>query len=120
MADQLQEPFTFVIFGASGDLSRRKLIPALYHLASLGYMPEKYAVLGMARTPMTDDAFRDFVKQALEAHGKEETSEAPADPGLLARFVYYQPGDTAKPESFGALKTKLDQLDKELGLRGNR
>ena len=72
MPDHLQEPFAFVIFGASGDLSRRKLIPAIHHLADLGYMPEKYAVIGTSRSPMTDDAFRNVVRQAIEEHQREE------------------------------------------------
>src|SRR5215510_745974 len=108
MPDHLQEPFAFVIFGASGDLSRRKLIPAIHHLASLGYMPEKYAVIGTSRSPMTDDAFRNVVRQAVEEHEREEKTKSPPD--RLLPFIHYQPGDTTKVESFSALKTKLDQL----------
>src|SRR5215475_4083065 len=120
MAEHLQEPFAFVIFGASGDLSRRKLIPAIYHLASLGYMPEKYAVIGTSRSPMTDEAFRNVVRQAVEEHEKEEKTKTTPDIDRLLPFIHYQPGDTTKVESFYALKTKLEQLDKQLGLRGNR
>jgi glucose-6-phosphate 1-dehydrogenase len=120
MADGLKEPFTFVIFGGSGDLSRRKLIPALYHLASLGYMPERFAVVGTARTPMTDDGFRDVVRNAIEEHLAEEHPAGPADYSKLLPFIYYQSSDSTRPESFGALKAKLDQLDKDLGLQGNR
>jgi glucose-6-phosphate 1-dehydrogenase len=120
MSEKLKEPFVFVIFGASGDLSRRKLIPALYHLASLGYLPEKYAVVGTARSPMTDESFRGFVRQAIQDHQSEDEPGVPSDPDRLLPFVYYQPGDTTKLESFTALKTKLDQLDKQLGLQGNR
>ena len=72
MSDELKEPFAFVIFGGSGDLSRRKLIPALYHLANLGCMPGRYAVVGTSRSPMTDDSFRDFVRQAVQEHLSEE------------------------------------------------
>src|SRR5262249_23203202 len=104
MPDRLQEPFSFVIFGASGDLSRRKLIPALYHLASLGYMPENYAVVGMSRTAMSDDAFRNVVREALEEHAKEEGDEL-TDLSRLLPYVHYQSGDTTNPTSFGALKT---------------
>ena len=53
-----KDPFTAVIFGASGDLARRKLVPALYHLQDTGYLPPKYAVVGFARTELTDDAYR--------------------------------------------------------------
>jgi glucose-6-phosphate 1-dehydrogenase len=118
MTDHLKEPFAFVIVGASGDLSRRKLIPALGHLATLGYMPESYAVLGVSRTAMDDEAFREFVTQALEEHAKDDKSEV--QPNALTRFVYYQPGDLTKLESSSALKTKLDELDQRLNLRGNR
>jgi glucose-6-phosphate 1-dehydrogenase len=120
MADRVEQPFAFVIFGASGDLSRRKLIPALYHLVSAEYIQASYAVVGTSRKPMTDEAFRDFVKQALDEHGKQEPSDAPIKADSLLPFVYYEPGDTAKTETFEALKAKLNELDKQLGLRGNR
>src|SRR4030095_851747 len=114
MTTPLQEPFAFVIFGASGDLSRRKLIPALYHLASLGYMPASYAVVGTARTRLTDEEFRGFARQAVEEHLKQEKSEPPADMGRLLPFLYYQPGDTATIGAFKELKARLDQLDRQL------
>jgi glucose-6-phosphate 1-dehydrogenase len=110
MSEQLKDRFAFVIFGASGDLSRRKLIPALSRLASMGYMPDKYAVLGTSRSAMTDDAYRDIVRQAAPDQQSDR----------LLPFVYYQAGDTTKPESFAALKARLDQLDSELSLGGNR
>jgi len=110
MSEQLKDRFVFVIFGASGDLSRKKLIPALNRLASMGYMPEKYAVLGTSRSAMTDDAYRDVVRQSADGQAADR----------LVPFVFYQAGDTTKPESFTALKSRLDQLDRELGLGGNR
>ena len=54
-----RDPLTVIIFGASGDLSKRKLIPALYHLEQAGFLPERYAVVGFSRTEMTDEAYRD-------------------------------------------------------------
>jgi glucose-6-phosphate 1-dehydrogenase len=111
MSERLKDRFSFVIFGASGDLSRRKLMPALYRLASMGYMPDKYAVVGTSRSPMTDDAFRELVKKSIDEHDQLES---------LLPFIYYQPGDTTDPESFRALKARLDQLDKASGLNGNR
>jgi glucose-6-phosphate 1-dehydrogenase len=110
MAEQLKDRFVFVIFGASGDLSRKKLIPALNRLASMGYMPDKYAVLGTSRSALTDDGYRDIVRQSADGEAADR----------LVPFVFYQPGDTTKPESFTALKSRLDQLDRELGLGGNR
>ena len=58
--------FTLVIFGASGDLSRRKLIPALYHLNETDSLPDRYAVVGFSRTEMTDDAYRSKMLEALQ------------------------------------------------------
>src|SRR5260370_5603747 len=120
MSDEVKEPFVFVIFGASGDLSRRKLIPAVYHLANLGYLPKQYAVVGTARTAMTDEAFRKVVVDAIEEHSKTEDSGVSAQAAGFLPHVYYQSGDTTKPQGVSALKARLDQLDKELGLRGNR
>ncbi len=60
-----EDPLTIVIFGASGDLAKRKLIPALYHLEESGYLPERYAVIGFSRTPMSDEAYRDVMRKAL-------------------------------------------------------
>jgi glucose-6-phosphate 1-dehydrogenase len=117
MTEKLPEPFAFVIFGASGDLSRRKLIPALYHLAALGYMPQTYAVVGVSRTSMSDDAFREYAREAIEEH---QHQEQPGDPSSLLPFMYYQPGDSTKPESLLQLKARLDSLDQKLGLGGNR
>jgi glucose-6-phosphate 1-dehydrogenase len=120
MPDQLKDRFAFVIFGGSGDLSHKKLIPALYHLADMGYMPDKYAIVGTSRSPMTDDAFRKWVSAAIEEHQSEDQGPKGAHPEALLSFVHYQAGDTTKPESFTALKARLDQLDKELELHGNR
>src|SRR5947207_2027741 len=120
MFDKLKDPFAFIIFGASGDLSRRKLIPALYHLANLGYLPDRYAIIGTARTPMSDDQFRNAVRDAIQEHSKEDKPEGSVNAEKLLPSVYYQAGDTTKPDSFLTLKAKIDALDKDLGLQGNR
>jgi glucose-6-phosphate 1-dehydrogenase len=120
MSEQLKEPFGFVIFGGSGDLSRRKLIPALARLASLGYMPETYAVIGVSRTPMSDDAYREFVREALVDHSREDKPNEGFNIEALLPHVYYQQGDTTNPESFKSLHMKLNQLEKDIGLGENR
>src|SRR5712671_6277432 len=58
MAERQPDPCAIVIFGASGDLTERKLIPALFNLSASGYLPQRYAILGVGRTPMTDEEFR--------------------------------------------------------------
>src|SRR6478752_6961525 len=108
MAEHLKEPFAFVIFGGSGDLSRKKLIPALYHLADMGYMPDKYAVLGTSRSAMTDDEYRKRVLEAIQEHQASEETARPLRPETLLPSVYYQAGDTNRPDTFTSLKAKLD------------
>ena len=61
-----------VIFGATGDLSKRKLIPALYALDVLDLLPEKFAILGAGRSELDDDRFRDTMKEALQSFSKED------------------------------------------------
>jgi glucose-6-phosphate 1-dehydrogenase len=120
MSKQLEDRFAFVIFGASGDLSRRKLIPSLFHLADMKFLPEKYAVVGTARTPMTDDAFRNLVREAIRDHQAEDKTGAFTEPAGFIESFYYQAGDTKKLDSFIALKKRLDDLDQKLGLGGKR
>jgi glucose-6-phosphate 1-dehydrogenase len=68
---------TVVIFGATGDLARRKLLPALVNLAGHGALPDRFTVLGVGRTPMSDEAYRQRIAQ-----GFEELGSGPADPAL--------------------------------------
>src|SRR3982751_6655267 len=65
------DPCVFVIFGASGDLTQRKLMPALYSLAYRRLLPEQFAVLGVARSPGTDDEFRSRMEDAVKEHARD-------------------------------------------------
>jgi len=85
---RLNDRVTIVIFGASGDLSKRKLIPALYHLHEEGYMPERYAVVGFSRTEMTDEAYRAKMVQELQDEAGEIDTGSP-----LFGSLYYVPGN---------------------------
>ena len=114
-----KDPFTLVIFGASGDLARRKLIPALFHLQESGYLPENFAVIGFSRTPMTDEAYRDAMRSALAEALKDGGSE-PAPDDRLIGSLHYHAGDADKLESFKALKAKIEQIERERNLPGNR
>ena len=104
-----------VIFGASGDLTRRKLIPALYHLFKNNQLPEKFAVLGVSRTELDDESFREAMRRNLiekeGAHG--QTLEA------FCTHLYYQSIDTADRDDYAKLLPRLDALHHEYETRGN-
>jgi glucose-6-phosphate 1-dehydrogenase len=112
------DPVTIVIFGASGDLAKRKLIPALCQLQQAGYLPDRYAVVGFSRTPTSDDEFRDAMRQVLRERVGDGASAACDGP--LVDALYYQPGDAGDPASFQALRTKLEAIERERQLPGNR
>ncbi len=112
-----RDPVTIVIFGASGDLARRKLIPALFRLQESSYLPERYAVVGFARTPMSDDQYRDSMRQALaDADG----GRAPVADSPLLQALHYSAGDAGDAASFTRLGERLHAIEQERGLPGNR
>jgi glucose-6-phosphate 1-dehydrogenase len=114
-------PTALVIFGASGDLARLKLIPALYELARERLLPEPFVLVGYSRTAMSDDAFRATIVAAVQAHARSRKHGI--DDALLQRLcaaASYQQGNYDDPAGFDALKSRLDALDARLGLQGNR
>ena len=100
-------PCLIVIFGASGDLTARKLFPALFRLYQNGGLPERFVILGAARTPLTDDAFRDRMRQALLAEG-ELGAGAWAE---LAGHVFYQPVRYDEPGDYLKLGARITELE---------
>jgi glucose-6-phosphate 1-dehydrogenase len=111
------DPCVMVIFGASGDLTKRKLIPALYNLAKDNLLSKEFALVGFARNELTSEQFRDEI-------GKEigEFATTTIDPDLwhwFSRRIYYLSGDFAAPEAYHALGELLQTIDKEHGTRGN-
>jgi len=111
------EPFALTIFGASGDLTQRKLIPALYSLAYNDYLPDRFAVVGAARTELSDEAFRERMRAAVEAHGREGFRTDVWE--RLAAGMRYVAADFGD-ENETRLTDRLASLDDELGTRGNR
>src|ERR1700722_5463436 len=113
------DPCTIVIFGASGDLARRKLVPALYGLAAQNCLARRFAIIGFARTPMTDQAFQqnavESVKKFADANTlrEEECKE-------FANALAYVSGDYHQAEAFEKLKARLEELDRAHKLNGNR
>ena len=107
-----------VIFGASGDLASRKLIPAIYSLRMQALMPERYSVLGVGRTDFTDDVFRKKMHEAILAFSEEKI----ADEGSITDFclnLSYLQIDNSNPDSFIHLREKLKEISSEKGIDGN-
>src|SRR5258708_3067950 len=101
---------TIVIFGASGDLTSRKLIPALYSLFRKKRLPEGTRIVGFSRTPFTHEAWREkLAGSTREFEGGEFDHDVWSQ---FASSIFYQAGDIDKPDSFTALKTALDQIEK--------
>src|SRR3990172_9232932 len=99
---------TLVIFGASGDLTRRKLIPALFELHRKGRLPEGFRLLGAARSPATDDTFREQSRQGLQTFAPESFDEAAWGP--FAARLHYLEGDFAVNEESGRLARRLAEI----------
>jgi glucose-6-phosphate 1-dehydrogenase len=95
-------PVAMVIFGASGDLTSRKLLPAIANLAKEGALDERFILIGVARTPLNDDSFRDLIKKATEANQNKTLD-------TIIQNARYISGDYAKSETFDALKKILDE-----------
>jgi glucose-6-phosphate 1-dehydrogenase len=114
----LPEPCAVVIFGASGDLTHRKLVPALYNLAADGDLPPGLSVVGFARRDKTDEIFR----TELEAAAKKFSRQTINDDlwKNFSRAIYYHRSEFGDPEGYRRLGERLDQLDKDRGTRGNR
>jgi glucose-6-phosphate 1-dehydrogenase len=117
MAQEIQ-PQAIVVFGASGDLTKRKLLPAFYNLFVRGLMPKGFAIVGYSRTEMSDEQ---FIGDAHD-HIKEYSRHAPegqvwAD---FARHLSYIPGDFSQPYAMKGLAEHLERLDEEHGTHGGR
>jgi glucose-6-phosphate 1-dehydrogenase len=117
--ERIPEPTTMVIFGASGDLTHRKLLPALYSLTRERLLPARFAVLGYARRPLSDDVFRDEMRKGCDEFARRR----PVDPAVwetFARNLFYQGGSYEDPRAFVALRSRLEEIERALGLPGNR
>ncbi len=112
------EPCTMVIFGATGDLTHRKLIPALYNLAAGGDLPPHFKVVGFARREKSDDGFR----TELEESNKKNSRQG-HDATLWASFgqnIHYHQSEFQDVEGYKTLKVMLDEFDKQRGVPANR
>lgn len=104
-----------VIFGASGDLTHRKLIPALYNLYKIGRLSENFSVLGVARSDLNDETFREKMREAL-IHNEETT---PDTLDAFCSHLYYQAVNTSDAQDYGKLVPRLDDLHDKYKTCGN-
>lgn len=115
----LVQPAVLVIFGATGDLTARKLLPALFGLHQGGFLPAELVIVGVGRRMKTDDQFRGDVQQALTKFRPDAAAQADAVQGFMAR-MFYHCADFAKPEGMIGLRKQIEDLEHERGLPGNR
>jgi glucose-6-phosphate 1-dehydrogenase len=115
--ERTPDPCIVVIFGASGDLTKRKLLPALYHLEQSGLLPKDFAVVGVARRPL-ETSFAPDMKDGIVSGGGVDTSDPKLDP-FVAR-VQYHAMNFDDAAGYDALKSTLADLDKKFGTKGNR
>jgi glucose-6-phosphate 1-dehydrogenase len=116
--EKMPDPQILVIFGASGDLTQRKLVPAIYQMKRDRRMPPEITVVGVARRPWTHDYFREQMRSGIEEFGG---GIGPEDFWKdFAQGLYYFPGDIDNPESYEKLKDFLAELDEKRRTRGNR
>lgn len=100
---------TLVIFGASGDLTARKLIPALYNLYRKGRLPEQYRIVGVSRRSYSHDAFRARLRDGMQTYAADQFD--PATWESFSAHIWYQPGDLNKDEEYTTLKAFMDDLE---------
>jgi glucose-6-phosphate 1-dehydrogenase len=107
-----------VIFGASGDLTSRKLMPAIYSLKNQKLMPEKYAIFGVGRTKLSNEDFRTKMSSAIVSYSEEKVT----DQTLISDFVkdlYYHPLDSSSESGYSELKSVLSEVDTQHGTDSN-
>lgn len=115
---RIAEPAIIVIFGASGDLTKRKLIPALYSLAQQNLLASGFSIVGSARTPMTHEEFRKSMRDTIQEFSPDDWN-----PSFWPHFeesLFYSATNTKDPESYSRLKELLGKIDKDRGTSGRR
>ncbi|HEY2711657.1 MAG TPA: glucose-6-phosphate dehydrogenase [Chthoniobacterales bacterium] len=112
------QPCAIVIFGATGDLTHRKLVPALYNIAADGELPPAVAVIGFARRPKTDEEFRAEMEEATRNFSRQTVRDEIWDG--FAKSLFYHQSEFGDEAGYKTLADRLEKLDQESGTRGNR
>ncbi len=117
-ARAVPQPCSIVIFGATGDLTHRKLIPALYNLAADGELPPGTTVVGFARRPKTDDEFRNELEETTKKFSRQKVRDEVWK--NFAEGLFYHQSEFEDEAGYESLAKRLDQIDAERSTRGNR
>ena len=117
-ARAVPQPCTIVIFGATGDLTHRKLIPALYNLAADGDLPPAVEIVGFARREKSDEQFRAELEEATRKFSRQPVRDEVWK--TFAQSIFYHQSEFADESGYKTLAERLDKIDKERGTRGNR
>lgn len=112
------EPTSIVVFGATGDLAHRKLLPALYNLACDNYMPPVFNIVGVGRRVKTDAEMRGEYGKAVDEHSRQQVQRELWD--SFAQNIFYVQANVDDLEGYKRLKDVLDRFDQERGTLGNR
>ncbi len=112
------QPCSLVIFGATGDLTHRKLIPALYNLAADGDLPAGLTVIGFARRDKEDEPFRKELEEATRKFSRQTVQDELWN--SFAQTIFYHRSEFGEAAGYQSLAKRLDQIDQERGTRGNR
>src|SRR3954470_17852343 len=110
--ERTAEPCVIVIFGASGDLTKRKLLPALYRLVQERLLPAEFAIIGLGRTEMTTDEFRSRMKEAIIEFSEAKSIDEEVW-NSFAQGLFYLTADINNPSDYDKLTELLNQVDKE-------
>jgi glucose-6-phosphate 1-dehydrogenase len=111
---RVPDPCVVVIFGASGDLTHRKLMPSLFSLVCEGLLPEQFSVVGVARTKMDDESFREKVKTGIQDHARIKLNQCDKWPNFSKNLFYLQ-ANYDDPQAYEALSELLAKIDKKVG-----
>jgi glucose-6-phosphate 1-dehydrogenase len=117
--ERMPEPCTMVIIGATGDLTERKLAPALYNLMLGGFLPAEFTVVGFARRDLTVDAFRDHLRDGIDQYSRNKPVKRSIWQSF-SRGIEYQRGEFHDAAAWAALAKRLDRIDRDRGTAGNR
>src|SRR5262245_12370463 len=115
---RIEEPVMLVVFGASGDLANRKLIPSLYHLAYQNLLPPNFSIIGFASTKYSDEEFRQLAREGVEQYGPTGLDEHVW--GWFSQGLFYQTGNYDELDSFKKLAARIAELEKERPTQGNQ